>query len=362
MKFYSIVDFQKNSLLTPVLHPLAAAPGTPVVGQVYYDTVSLQPLYWNGAAFTNKATDSPLLNGQTGAFYLARANHTGTQLAVTISDLAATVKAYKLNEFAAPIADVAMGGFKLTGLADPVSAQDAATMNYVQTQVNNAAAGIDAKASVRFKTVGNDTLSGTAARDGVTPVIGDRALAGSQTTGTQNGVYIVAAGAWTRATDADGVGEINPGAFWYVEEGTAAGKTQWRVENTGTIVIGTTALTINQFGGAGVTYTAGSGISLGGNAITAVVVASGGLTVGGSGLAIDTTIVVRKFAATVGNGALTSIPVAHNLGTKDVTVSVREVATDSHIFCDVVSTDINTVTLGFSVAPTASAIRVVVHA
>ena len=39
------------------------------------------------------AADASLLNGQPGSYYLDRANHTGTQLASTISDFAAAVLA-----------------------------------------------------------------------------------------------------------------------------------------------------------------------------------------------------------------------------------------------------------------------------
>ncbi len=361
MKITNTLDMQKNILQAPVLHPLAAAPGTPVVGQAYYDTATNQPLFWTGTVFQNKATDSALLNGQNAAFYLGRANHTGTQLAATISDLATTVQAYRLDQFALPTASVNVNNQKITNLADPSAAQDAATMGWVQTQVSNAAAGIDAKASVRLRTIGNDTLSGLAARDGVTPVAGDRVLVPAQTTGTQNGVYVAAAGAWARATDADGVGELNPGAFWYIEEGTTWGKTQWRIENTGVITIGSTSITINQFGGAASAYTASLGVQLVANDFRSQVVANGGILAVAGGLQIDTTIVVRKYAASIGNGALTVIPVTHGLGTKDIQVTCRLNASDEWVLADWVATDVNTVTFTFSVAPAANAIRVVVQ-
>lgn len=359
MKYLNHIDLNKNSLLFGVIHPLASAPGTPSVGQVYYDTVALQPLFWNGSAFTNKATDSALLNGQNAAYYLARGNHTGTQLSASISDLATTVKAYKLSEFAAPIADVAMGGFKLTGLADPASAQDAATMGWVQVQVSNAAAGIDSKPSVRAIAVANITLSGTQTIDGVYVVAGDRVLAQNQLTATARGVYVVAAGAWARAVDADATGEITPGATWFVEEGTTYGASTWRCANTGTITLGSTSITITQLA-ASTTYTNGNGLDLAGNSFSVKVVASGGITVGAGGIQVDTAIVARKYSTSIGNGSLTSIAVTHSLGTKDVSVTMRQNADDAMVIADWVATDTNTVTATFAVAPAASAIRVTV--
>jgi hypothetical protein len=362
MKMVVNLDLSKLQLQNAALHPLSSAPGTPVAGQMYYDTALGAPRWYDGASWTNKATDSALLGGSSLATVLSRANHTGTQLSTTISDLATTVQGYSLSSFAVPTADVSWNSKKITNLADPTNPQDAATMSYVQTQVNNAAAGIDAKASVRLASTANLTLSGLSAIDGVTPVAGDRILAKNQTTASANGVYVAAAGAWTRASDADSNNEMTPGAFWYVEEGTANGKTQWRLENTGGIVLGTTALSINQFGGAGVTYTAGNGITLGGNAITVVAAAGGGISVAAGGVSVDTAIVARKFSADIGDGTSATLTVTHNLGTQDVHVSVREKATNAMVIADVVANGVNTVQVTFAVAPTANSYRVTVIA
>jgi hypothetical protein len=156
-------------------------------------------------------------------------------------------------------------------------------------------------------------------------------------------VYIAGSGVWTRAIDADGSGEITPGAFWYVEEGTDNGKTQWRLENTGTVIVGTTALTINQFGGAATSYTASLGVTLVANDFRAQVVASGGLSVIAGGLQIDTAIVPRKFSATI-TGTSAAV-VTHNLNTQDVIVSVRDAATNEVVLADITATSVNTVTV-----------------
>ena len=65
----------------------------------------------------------------------ARANHTGSQAASTISDLATTVKAYTLDEFADPAAAISMNSQKITTLATPTDNADAATKLYVDTKV-----------------------------------------------------------------------------------------------------------------------------------------------------------------------------------------------------------------------------------
>jgi hypothetical protein len=65
---------------------------------------------------------------------LARANHTGTQTASTVSDFDTQVRTSRLDQMAAPTASVALNAQKITGLADPTDAQDSVTLNYITTQ------------------------------------------------------------------------------------------------------------------------------------------------------------------------------------------------------------------------------------
>jgi len=157
--------------------------------------------------------------------------------------------------------DLAAGGFNITGLADPVNAQDAATKIYV----DSVAQGLDVKESVRVATGSNVTLSGTQSIDGVTLADGDRVLVKAQTTQSENGIYVYdSAGAWSRSEDADEPAELNAGTFVFVEEGNDYGDTGWVVSSDNPLTIGTDAMLWTQFSGAG-TYLAGNGITLNGN-------------------------------------------------------------------------------------------------
>lgn len=361
MDMVTHLNLNKLQLRSATLHPLGSAPSTPATGQMYYDTALGAPRWYDGAAWINKATDSLLLGGSSLATVVARASHTGTQLAATISDLATTVKAYRLDEFAQPTADVNFGGRKITNVNTPSTSSDAATMGYVDAQVQAAQAGIDSKPSVRVASTGNLTLSGTQTIDGVAVSAGQRVLAKNQTTGSENGPYVVAAGAWTRAADGDATGELTPGAFWYVEEGTTNGGTQWRIANTGAITVGSTSITINQWSG-GTSYTGSTSILLTGNVFSVIVEAGMGVVIGASGLKVDTAVVVRKFSVDIGDGSTNPITVTHNLGTKDVIVSVRKLSDDSVVLADVIAATTNTVTVGFGTAPTTNQYRVTVHA
>lgn len=197
------------------------------------------------------------------------------------------------SQVGAPTADVAWGSFKITSLADPVNAQDAATKNYV----DSVAQGLDAKQSVRVATTANITLSATQTIDGVSVVAGDRVLVKNQTTTSQNGIYIVAAGAWSRATDMNLWSEV-PNAFTFVEAGTTQSDTQWvcTADQGGTL--DTTAITWVQFGSASA-YVAGNGLNLAGNVFSAVGT-SNRISVSGSGIDIAATYVGQTSITTLG--------------------------------------------------------------
>jgi len=128
------------------------------------------------------------------------------------------------------------------------------------------AGGLDAKDSVRAATTGNITLSGTQTVDGVALVAGDRVLVKDQTTGANNGIYVVASGAWSRAADADTSAEVTAGMFVFVTEGTVNADSGWTLTTNDTITLGTTALNFSQFSGAG-QITAGAGLTKNGNTL-----------------------------------------------------------------------------------------------
>ena len=167
-----------------------------------------------------------------------------------------------------------------TGTAGFMSAADKLKLDAMQD-----AAGIDAKESVRVRTQADDTLSGLAVRDGITPLVGDRVLVDQQTTTSEDGIYIAAAGAWARAADM-ATGTEARGSIVHVEEGTAdADKLFQCTNNAAGDVVGTDGLTFSQIG-SGSPRGAGAGLVLNGNDIDAVatdasiVVSAGSIGVG----------------------------------------------------------------------------------
>lgn len=141
----------------------------------------------------------------------------------------------------------------------------------IKAYVDGKVSGVAWKASVRAATTANGTLATAYANgqtiDGVVLVTGDRIFLKNQTTAADNGIYTAnASGAPTRATDAN-TGALLKQAAAFVEEGTVNADTGWLITNNGVITVGTTALTVAQFSGAG-TYTASGGLGITGNVIS----------------------------------------------------------------------------------------------
>jgi phage-related tail fiber protein len=95
----------------------------------------------------------------------------------------------------------------------------------------------------------NISLTGTQTIDGVVGSNGDRILVKNQTTASQNGIYIMASGAWSRATDYDATVEVTAGDIIPIQEGATNADTSWELSTDGAITVGTTSLTYSYFGG-----------------------------------------------------------------------------------------------------------------
>lgn len=105
----------------------------------------------------------------------------------------------------------------------------------------------DYKDSCRVATTANlAALSGLLTVDGVVLVAGNRVLVKDQTTGSQNGIYVVAAGAWSRAADFDENSEVTAGAVVPVTEGSSQADTLWMLTTDDPITVGVTSLSFSQ--------------------------------------------------------------------------------------------------------------------
>jgi hypothetical protein len=229
-----------------------------------------------------------------------------------------------------PAASVTMGSNRIVNVADPTAITDAATKNYV----DNVAAGLDAKQSVKAASTANLTQSGTQTIDGISCTAGDRVLCKDQTTQANNGIWVVSAGAWSRATDMDAWTEV-PSAYTFVEQGTVNADTGWvcTADQGGTL--NTTAITWTQFSGAG-SIVAGNGLTKTGQQID-FVAGDTSLTVAADSVVVNTAVIatvasvntavtgmVKKYAGSLAGSVAyaTGEILTHNLNTRDITVAV----------------------------------------
>jgi len=242
---------------------------------------------------------------------------------------------------------------RIQNVGDGVSPTDVPSLQQMQAFVR----GLAWKSPARAGSTGNVPLTAPGASiDGVALAANDVVLLKNQTAGAENGLYVwtSATATLTRTLDANSASLLR-GAAVSVTEGTSNADKVF-TQNADSITLGTTVLTWVQLGGAAASYLAGSGLSLNGQ--TFAVVAGAGIIADATSTRIDPSVVPRKFAMAVPSS--TTPVITHNLGTRDVGVTVYDTATFQEVDADPTHTDVNTVTLGFGVAPAAGAFRVVV--
>lgn len=366
-KRLSNLDMTLQQIKNLIIDTIAGDPGSPQTGQVWYDS-TLQRLGFRGTSTTYKVvrdggdlTAASVANAALTTNPLARANHTGTQSAATVSDFDTQVNTHSISALAIAAADVNLNTHKLINVVDPSGAQDAATKNYVDALIQ----GFSWKASVRAGSTVNVTIASALINglvmDGVTLATGDRVLLKNQTSPAENGIWVVVAtGAATRATDSDTATKVLQEAT-YIQAGTTLADTQWVNTTNAPITLGTTGLVFAQVGG-GSGVTAGNGLT--GTTSLAVLPdpTPADILVTVAGVKTDPTKIPHIYTnATVGDGASTSIAITHNLGTRAVIVRVFSTSTPwDEVDCDIAHTSTTSITLTFGVAPTASQFTCVV--
>jgi hypothetical protein len=431
-KFLTNLDLNQNELRNATFEKVATDPSSGnFEGRTIYNTTTDTLKVYTGSAWTS-LPHSIISGGGAGiaeALTVTESNGTVTlTLNVADTDSAGLLPAAMWNMLTDATSDAtasklvkrdASGNAKI---ATPTDAAHIATKGYVDA----ARQGLDVKQSVRVATTAPINLSADLEAgdliDGVTLVAGDRVLVKNQSTAIENGIYVaVSSGAASRSSDANGTadtGELLPGTFTFVEEGTVNSDKGFVVSTNGTITIDVTQIAWTQFSGAG-SFEAGDGISQTGNTINVNVVADrteitsdavdiastyvgqesittlGTITTGvwngtdvavadgGTGasdaasartnLGIKTTAgAATTSAATLarvaaqGNtahaGGTSTTTVTHNFNTTDVIVQVYEVATGETVFGDVTRPNADTVQVVLLGSHSANAFRIVVTA
>lgn len=353
------IDLLRNQIHNRVIQILPTAQVAPIQGLEYYSSANDCSYEYSSTygwvprnAALMPAASIPISVLSTNP--LARANHTGTQPSATISDLKAVVNTYTLDSFASPAGNVSMNGFTLTNLNNAPNAAGMAVeyswfmtqMNTVTNSIQASQAGLEGKLPCACIYTTDVVLSGLIpSSDSIspyTPISGQRVLVIGKTDATKNGVYLVAAGAWSRDIDI-----INSQSVWLISDGGTYVGSQYKVTNTGAITVGVTPITITQWS-IGNSYTAGNGMSLIGSQFNVNVIATNsGLISNLTGLAVDFSVVSKKANAVIGDGLSTTFVITHNFGTRNVITQVMDNVTFDKVDVTCNNTTANTVTVSF---------------
>lgn len=236
---------------------------------------------------------------------------------------------------------VDVSGARITSVAEPTQASDAATKSYVDAVAEglHIHAGVDAATPNTLATLTGGSVTydngtngvgatltleiGLTTLDGYTLQNGDRILVKNESTLAHNGIYVrTSATVLTRASDYDTDVEIAGGDFVFVVNGTLYNSTGW-VQIDPVNVVGTDKIEWQQFSGAG-TYLPGTGLSLSGSVFNVNLSSTGGLEFSGAN--------ALQLKATVAGNGLTI-----NEGILDVVGTTNRIAVDANAI-DIAST------------------------
>ena len=245
---------------------------------------------------------------------------------------------------------------KVINLPTPSASGDAASKSYVDSLVE----GLAWKDSCRVATQSNLNLASPGATiDGISMASQDRVLVRSQSTASENGIYVWngASTAMTRSLDASTFPELEQ-AVTTVEEGTSAATSYRQDQINGTIDSSTISW---------VTFGTAAPATSESTAGIAELATQAETDAGTDDLRIVTPLKlatwsgrIKKYSVSIGDGSATSYTVTHNLASRDVHVTVYNASTYDEVITDVTHATTNTLTIVFATAPGSNAYRVVV--
>jgi len=138
----------------------------------------------------------------------------------------------------------------------PSAAMSPATKTYVDTEITNNIVSylnmLPSKDPVKVASTANIDLAtgGLLTIDGVALSANDRVLVKNQTLPEENGIYLAASGAWTRALDANHVDEFKAMTLIGIDLGSTYADQLWAQSSSKPATLGVSAITYSKIGPA----------------------------------------------------------------------------------------------------------------
>ena len=191
---------------------------------------------WDGASIRLTALSDPTQNQDAVTKSYGDVNYGATAAAAALA-----------SETAAGVSEAAAAVSETNAAASETNAANSAA------SAQASAAGIYWKAPVLVSSTANLTLSGAQTIDGISAVAGSRVLVKDQTAPAENGIYIVAAGAWSRAVPMDTWDE-HVGAVVLVSQGSLGENKAYQCTVNASGTLDTTAITWASFGAVAINF------------------------------------------------------------------------------------------------------------
>ena len=375
-KYLVNLDLNQNQLVKARIENLASAPGSPVTGQMYYNTSNNTLNFYNGTSWINLAEgDIESVVAGTGlsggglqgdvtiniADTSVTANSYGSATAIptytvdaqgrltAAADVNIAIPNTQVTDFQEAVEDVA--GALISGTANEVS------VTYTDGS-GTLVVGLpdDVTIGQHLTVTGNLTVNGTTTEvNSTTLTVDDKNIelgstaSPSDTTADGGGITLKGTSdktiLWENDTDSwDFNQNLN------IESGYA-----YRINDTS--VLNATTLGSSVVNSSLTTL---GTISSGVWAATDVAVAHGGTGASSAADARANLGIVEKVTATIGDGSATSFAITHTRSTTDVTVEVYDASSNDTVFANVNRNSTSQVTVSFASAPATNAYKVVV--
>ena len=346
-RFLTNINLEKNEIQNVVIHKLAVAPGTPVDGQIYFNTSDERYYIRRASGWKDVSGRIDDLTAVAGATYILITDNGDGTLSLDVAGATSVQKG-------------------LMSAADKVKLDASASAATANTLVQRDASGdfaahnITSNAVIISETQNGSTASNHAASIGYVNSI------------VQSGMRIK--GSIDSSTNPDYPVAVTGDAYYIINSGRIGGGSGPLVKSGDLVIavadsaggsdatVGDKWIIIERNTDYATETTAGY-VRL----ATSAEVAAGTVTdaaVTPSGLASwwSNQDISSNFSANVGLGDTTKVfVITHGLNTSDVNVQVKDNTTNELVETGVEITSVNSVTISFNVAPALNAYRVIIQ-